>query len=161
MVTAVRRRRAWDTLGRRGRASDVPWRYRRLLTCNLDRLSLAQRARLEQILAADTELAVVWGIKEHVRQLLATRTTAAFQSAWDKLANAVKATKMAEAKSLFRTLKSWRRELLTFCRTRVTNARTEAANLGAKTVKRIARGFRNHANYRARILILVPAKVAA
>lgn len=63
--------------------------------------------------------------------------------------------------ALFKTLTAWRRELLTFCRTRVTNARTEAANLTAKTFKRIGRGYRNHDNYRCRIIGYAPTPIAA
>ena len=41
------------------------------------------------------------------------------------------------------------------------NARTEAANLNAKNIKRAGRGYRNHANYRARILLTATARRAA
>ena len=49
-----------------------------------------------------------------------------------------------------RTLKAWKTEIRTFCLTRVTNARTEAAKLNAKNIERAGRG---HGNYRARILL--------
>ncbi|SOC57765.1 Transposase [Ornithinimicrobium cerasi] len=132
MLTKVRRRRVWELHERRGRATDTPWKHRKLLTCAGDKLSVRQRTKLQEILAEDIELAVAWGIKEHVRQLLAARDTPSFQRAWAKLERAVKATRLAEPAGLFRTLRAWRRELLTFCRTRVTNARTEAANLTAR-----------------------------
>ena len=67
MVTKVRRRRVWEVHERRGRASDTPWKYRKLLTCAGDRLTVRQRIKLQDILAEDVELAVAWGIKEHVR----------------------------------------------------------------------------------------------
>ena len=75
MVTQVRRRWSWDLHARRGRIVDPAWRYRTLLTCKEANLSVAQRARLDQILAADIELAVVWAAKEIVIQLLATRSS--------------------------------------------------------------------------------------
>ena len=109
----------------------------------------------------EVELAVAWGIKEHVRQFLAARDTASFQRRWARLESAVRATRLAEPAALFRTLRAWRRELLTFCRTRVTNARTEAANLTAKTIKRVGRGYRNHDNYRCRIIGYAPRPIAA
>jgi transposase len=161
MVTKVRRRRVWELHERRGRATDTPWKYRKLLTCAGDKLSVRQRAKLQQILAEDVELAVAWGIKEHVRQLLAARDTATFQRAWARLESAVRATRLAEPVALFRTLRAWRRELLTFCRTRLTNAKTEAANLTAKTIKRVGRGYRNHDNYRCRIIGYAPRQIAA
>ncbi|GAA0202644.1 hypothetical protein GCM10009526_26600 [Glutamicibacter creatinolyticus] len=88
-----------------------------------------------------------------MRQLLKTRDIHDFQSRWAVLEKSVRATKMVEAKSLFRTLTAWRRELLVFIRTRLTNARSEAANLTAKNLKRIGRGYRNHDHYRLRILL--------
>lgn len=161
MVTKVRRRRVWETEQRRGRKVDTAWTYRKLLTCAHDRLTVRQRARLTTILEADLELAVAWGIKEHLRQLLAARDTASFQREWARLEHAVTASALPEPKSLFKTLSAWRRELLTFCRTRLTNARTEAANLTAKTFKRIGRGYRNHDNYRCRIIGYAPRPIAA
>jgi transposase len=161
MVTKVRRRRVWELHARRGRIVDTPWKYRKLLTCAGDRLSVRQRTRLTEILEQDIELSVAWGIKEHVRQLLAARDTPTFQREWARLERAVKATRLPEPVALFKTLTAWRRELLTFCRTRVTNARTEAANLTAKTFKRIGRGYRNHDNYRCRIIGYAPTPIAA
>ncbi len=161
MVTAVRRRRSWDLHGRRGRIVDPAWKYRKLLTVKGANLSVAQRARLDQLLAADPELAVVWAIKEIVVQLLATRTVAAFDAEWARLQTAVRASTLPEPKALLRTLTGWKTEIRTFCLTRVTNARTEAANLNAKNIKRAGRGYRNHANYRARILLTATARRAA
>lgn len=51
----------------------------RKLTCAGDRLTVRQHSKLQEILRADIELAVPWGIKEHVRQLLAARDTPSFQ----------------------------------------------------------------------------------
>lgn len=161
MVTAVRRRRSWDLHGRRGHVVDAAWKYRKLLTVKGANLSVAQRARLDQLLAADPELAVVWAIKEIVGQLLATRTESAFDAEWARLQTAVRATTLPEPKALFRTLTAWKAEIRNFCLTRVTNARTEAANLNAKNIKRAGRGYRNHGNYRARILLTATARSAA
>lgn len=55
----------------------------------------------------------------------------------------VKATKMREAKSLFRCLCAWHRGPLHFARSRLTNARSEVAKLSAKYLKRIARVYQN------------------
>ena len=99
--------------------------------------------------------------KEHVRQVLTATDTPSFQRHWAGLERAVRATRLPEPAALFRTLRAWRRELLTFCRPRVTNARTEAANLTAKTIKRVGRGYRNHRNYRCRIIGYAPRPIAA
>ena len=161
MVTQVRRRRSWDLHARRGRIVDPAWRYRTLLTCKQAHLSAAQRSRLDAILAADVELAVVWAIKEITVQLLATCTRAGFDAEWDQLETAVRASDLPEPAALFKTLTAWKAEIRTFCLTRVTNARTEAANLNAKNIKRAGRGYTNHHNYRARILLAATVKNAA
>lgn len=51
---------------------DPAWKYRALLTAKHAHLSIAQHSRLDQILATDDELAVVWAIKEITVQILAT-----------------------------------------------------------------------------------------
>lgn len=102
MVTTVRRRRAWEATGHRGRKADAPWRYRQLLLATGDQLSIRQRARLKEVLDADPELAVAWGIKEHLRQFLAARTLDAFHREWAALTRAVKATKLEEPRRLFK-----------------------------------------------------------
>jgi hypothetical protein len=97
---------------------------------------VAQRTRLDQLLAADPELAVVWAVKELVAQLLTTRTAAQFTAEWNRLRAAVNASDLPEPAALLATLTRWKTEIRTFCLTRVTNAKTEAANLNAKNIKR-------------------------
>ena len=123
-------------------------------------MSSAQRGRMQVIIDSDLEFGVVWGVKEHVRQLLKTDHIDGFHRAWAELENAVKATRMREAKSLFLTLKMWRKELLTFCPTSVANARSEAANLSARNLKPTARGYRNPDQYRLWLLLYTAAQQA-
>jgi transposase len=112
-------------------------------------------------LATDDELAVVWAIKENTVQLLATCTSEDFDAEWDRLETAVRATDLPEPAALFKTLRAWKTEIRTGCLTRVTNARTEAANQNAKDIKRAGRGYVNHRNYRARILLAATVSNAA
>src|SRR5699024_5256494 len=81
----------------------------------------------------DIELAVARGVNEDVHPLMAAIDTPSFQRAWSELEKVVRAARESEPRTLFKTLASWRREFLTFCRKRARNARTEAANLTAKT----------------------------
>lgn len=117
--------------------------------------------RLAEVLDSDQQIALAWGVEEHVRQLLATRHVDDFHREWAHLEPAVRVSKLPEAQRLLRTLNPWRRELLTFCRTRITNARTEAANLNAKTFKPTGRENRNHNNHRTRIIAHAPTPMAA
>ena len=58
-----------------------------------------------------------------------------------------------ELRRLAHTLDRWHTEIATSVKTRTYNGRTEAANAKIKDAKRSARGFRNLANYRPRILL--------
>ena len=61
---------------------------------------------------------------------------------------------MPEVARLGRTLTAWRVEFLAhFDHPTVSNGPTESLNLKIKNTKRIARGFRNFANYRVRLLL--------
>ena len=100
-------------------------------------------------------------VKEITVQLLATRTGSGFDDQWQRLETAARATDLPEPAALPKTLKACKTEIRAFCLTRVTNARTEAANLNAKNIKRAGRGYINHRNYRARILPAATAKTAA
>ena len=62
---------------------------------------------------------------------------------------------------LWHTIQAWWLAIEVLIRTRVTNARTEAANTGIKQIKRTGRGYRNPAHYQARILLTSAARRAA
>ena len=51
-----------------------------------------------------------------------------------------------------RTLRRWRRQILAWHTTGVSNGPTEGLNVLIKKIKRIAAGFRNFAHYRLRLL---------
>ncbi|MFK5647753.1 transposase [Ornithinimicrobium sp. LYQ121] len=130
MVTKMRRRRVWELHERCGLAVDTHWNDRKLLTCAGDRLSVRQRERLQQILAEDIELAVAWGIiKEHVRQVLAARTCPRSSATGPGSRAPCGQPAWPNRSRCSGRCVAWRRELLTCCRTRVTNARTKRTAL--------------------------------
>jgi transposase len=57
-----------------------------------------------------------------------------------------------EIQTFRRTLVKWRREVLAYFHTRLTNGPTEGFNNKAKLVKRRAYGYRSFSNYRLRLL---------
>jgi transposase len=71
------------------------------------------------------------------------------------------AADMEETWRLWTTIEAWWPAIEVLIRTRVTNARTEAANTGIKQIKRTGRGYRNPAHYQARILLTSAARRAA
>jgi transposase len=58
-----------------------------------------------------------------------------------------------EVRSLGRTLKRWRDQIIAWHKLHITNGPTESMNNLAKRVKRVAFGFRSFKNYRIRALL--------
>ncbi len=156
MVTQVRQRVAREQLGHRGRKDNAAWAHRLLLLRAGDRLSPAALDRLFKVFAHDDptdELGAAWGVKERLRMLLATTDLDAADTARGMLGITVVSADMDECWKLWNTINAWWDEIETFIETRVTNARTEAANTAIKQIKRTGRGYRNHQHYQARILL--------
>jgi hypothetical protein len=121
-----------------------------------DRLSERSVHRLDRVFAHDDptgEIGAAWGVKERVRMLLACTDLDAADTARGQLGITVLAADMPETWRLWETINDWWDEIETFIETRVTNARTEAANTDIKHIKRTGRGYRNHHHYQRRILL--------
>ncbi|MGI8435010.1 MAG: ISL3 family transposase [Nocardioidaceae bacterium] len=156
MLTMVRQRVAREQHGRRGTTADAAWTHRLLMPRAGDRLSDRAWARLEQVFAADDptgELGAACGVKERLRLLLAATDLAAADTAHGPLGVAVLAADTPETWKLWHTSNAWWTEIETLIETRVTNAKTEAANTSMEQIKRTGRGYRNHHHYQARILL--------
>jgi transposase len=165
MLTAVRRRVSWDRHDRRGRKADPAWAHRLLLLRGYNTLSDAGKARLEKVLRTDDptdEIGAAWGIKEALRLVLMSPTVAiARQRKTELFDRCVAGATLPEADRLKKTIDGWWTEIETFIDTRATNARTEAANVTIKNIKRTGRGYRSHPNYRSRIMLYNAAQSAA
>lgn len=164
MVTTVRRRASWERHDRRGRGSDLAWANRLLLMCGYDSLSDRGRAKLKTVLAHDDptcEIGAAWGVKEQLRRILACTTVADAQRERAKFNSFLALAAMPETTRLKKTIDAWWPAIATFIRTRATNAKTEAANVTVKNIKRIDRGYRSHDNYRSRIMLYNAARMAA
>ncbi len=163
-VTAVRQRVIREAKGRRGRSEDPAWGNRRLLLRAGNTLSSRALARLKATLRADDptdEIGAAWGIKEQLRALLASGSLEEAHEQKMRLGVWVLAADMPETDRLWATIDSWWDAIEVLVVTGVTNARTDAANTGIKQIKRTGRGYRNPANYRARILLASAAQTAA
>jgi transposase len=164
MVTRVRQRLVQDREQRRGRKVDPAWAHRMLLLRGYDTLSERGRVRLQAVFDLDDptdELSAAWGVKEQLRRLLNTATVEEARHEQQVLGCYVLAADMDETWKLWHTITAWWGEIETLIATRITNARTEAANTGVKHIKRTGRGYRNSAHYQARILLRSAARRAA
>jgi transposase len=164
MVTRVRQRLVREREQRRGRKIDPAWANRTLLLRGYDTLSARARQRLDTVFALDDptqELSAAWGVKEQLRRLLQVDTVEQARTEKMILGCYVIAADMDETWRLWHTIQAWWPAIEVLIRTRVTNARTEAANTTIKHIKRTGRGYRNPAHYQARILLTNAARRAA
>jgi transposase len=164
VVTEVRQRVIREAKGRRGRSTDPAWTNRRLLLRAGNTLSPRALARLKATLRADDptdKIGAAWGVKEQLRALLASGSLAEADEHKMLLGLYVLTADMPETDRLWATIDAWWEAIEVLIVTGVTNARTEAANTGIKQIKRTGRGYRNAANYRARILLASAARTAA
>jgi transposase len=152
----VRRRVQNQTLGHRGRKRDPLYKIRKLLLKGAERLDGAgvDRMLLEMRLGdPDGDVTGAWCAKESVRDVYLTDNPADAELLLDKAIEGCRTDWVQEIRSLGRTLKRWRQEILNHHATGASNGPTEGLNLLAKKVKRAGHGFRTFPNYRLRILL--------
>ena len=156
-VDDVRRRVQRDTTGHRGRTGDPLYGLRRVLRRRHDRLTPNAWRRLEAGLAAGDphgEVALAWDTAQKVMTLYQLQDPAQQAHRALSLISALRPCPIPELARLGRTLHAWREELLAaFAHPGVSNGPTENLNLKIKNTKRVARGYRNFANYRLRLLL--------
>jgi transposase len=152
-----RRRVQNETMGHRGHKSDPLYRCRRLLTKADERIDEKGKEKLLGLLRAGDprgEVTTTWHAKEAVRELY-THTDAEHALEWlERLCDdMVDTDNPIEVRSLGRTLKRWRHQIVAWHTAHVTNGPTEAVNNLIKRVKRAAFGFTSFRNYRIRSLL--------
>jgi transposase len=156
-VDEVRRRVQHETLGHRGRKGDPLYRIRKLAVMAAERLDSRGWQRLAAGLRAgdpDGQVTAAWQLKELVRGLFRARDIDDARDVFDLIDAWAAVITAPECRRLVRTLHRWHNEILAFHTTGgITNARTEATNLGIKAIKRVGRGFRSFRNYRLRLLL--------
>jgi len=156
-VDDVRRRVQQETTGHRGRTGDPLYGLRRVLRRRHDRLSPHAWRRLETGLAAGDptgEVALAWDTAQKIMGVYQLDDAAEQIERTQSLIPALRSCPIPELARLGRTLHAWRDELLAaFTHPDVSNGPTENLNLKIKNTKRVARGYRNFANYRLRLLL--------
>jgi transposase len=125
---------------------------RRWLLRNGKDLHPIQRFSLNRWLDGFPELQEVYHAKEALHGFYRIRGQRRAEYAFTALTDRFALSTLPEIQTLRRTLLKWRREILAYFATRLTNGRTEGFNNKAKLVKRRAYGYRSFRNYRLRLL---------
>ena len=153
----VRRRVQQEQTGHRGHKHDPLYRARRVLRRRADRLTDANRQKMEAALTAadpDGEIWAAWILAQHVMAIYAAPTPETGRARAEQAIRAALDCPVQEVARLGRTLHAWHDELLAYFTTGgASNGPVEALNLLIEKTRRDAHGFRNIANYRLRLLL--------
>jgi transposase len=155
-LDTVRRRVQNETLGHRGRQHDPLYRIRKIMLAGAERVDERGHERMLlglRIGDPHDEVLGAWLAKESVRDLYLTDEAATAATLLDKTITGCAADDVDEIRSLGKTLRSWRTEILAHHNTGASNGPTEGLNLCVKRVKRAGHGFRSFNHYRLRVLL--------
>jgi transposase len=156
MLDEVRRRVQQDTLGHRGRKGDPLYGIRRTLQTGAEYLTEKQVARLENKLESgdpNHEVTIAWHCYQKLRAVYHA-TAERGRALVGEILDGFPSCPIPEVARLGRSLRIWKAAILAYFDTKgASNGPTEAVNGVIETTRRIARGFRNFANYRIRNLL--------
>ncbi|MBU6376612.1 MAG: ISL3 family transposase [Bdellovibrionales bacterium] len=125
---------------------------RRLLLKNRNKLKYYERNALDLWLVEHPKLKEIYWFKEALHRLYRTRGSRKAEEAFMRLTDSMALSQLKEIKKLRKTLMKWRKEILNYFITRLTNGKTEGYNRLAKLYQYRAFAFRNFFNYRLRLL---------
>jgi transposase len=153
----TRRRVQQEQLGHRGRKHDPLYRIRNPLRAGAERLSARQIQRIEAGLQAGDptfEVTVAWRCYQQLRSAFGASSLVEGRAIAVKVLDSFPTCPIPEIARLGRTLNAWKQQFLAYFTTqRANNGGTEAINGIIELHRRIARGFRNPANYRLRMIL--------
>ena len=153
----TRRRVQQEQLGHRGRKHDPLYRIRNPLRAGTENLSTRQIERLEAGLQAGDptfEVTVAWRCYQQLRSAFNNPSPIEGRRIATRVLDSFPSCPIPEIARLGRTLNAWRQQFLAYFTTnRASNGGTEAINGIIELHRRIARGFRNPANYRLRMIL--------
>ena len=158
VVDDVRRRVQQDTLGHRGRRGDPLYGIQNILRCARERLTAKQNYRLYAAFAARDEhvqVEIAWQCASQLRDAYHVADLTEGRKIAERVLQSFPTCPIPEIRRLGKTLKRWKDAFLAYWTTgRSNNGGTEAVNGLIELHRRVARGFRNPANHRLRMLLI-------
>lgn len=125
---------------------------RRLLLRNRHKLKYYERNALDLWLEQYPKLKEIYRFKEALHKFYRTRGLQKAQKVFIRLMDQLALSDLKEMKTLRKTLMKWRKEILNYFVTGLTNGKTEGYNRLAKLYQYRAFGYRSFFNYRLRLL---------
>lgn len=125
---------------------------KKLILKNRHKLDYFQRSDLDRYLEKHPHLNELYRWKEKLHLLFRTKGIDKAARSLHQLIETMEKSNLEEIKRLSRTLKKWRKEILFYFQTRLTNAFTESMNNIGKLVQKRGYGYKSFKNYRLRLL---------
>jgi len=123
-----------------------------LLLKNKERLRPEERKALKRFCKENPVVNEVHNYKQRINGFYRIKGFKQASRILTKLTDDMALSNIKEIKTLRSTFMKWRKEILEYFKTGLTNARTEGFNRKAKLIQRMACGYRSHRNYRLRAL---------
>lgn len=125
---------------------------RSLWLYNLENLSEQKRAEFEQLKDAELKTARAWAIREQFRWFWECRTAEEAEEFFANWCAWASRCRLRPVQRVAQMIKRRLENILSWFRHRISNSVAEGFNSVIQSLKSAARGFRNFANYRTRIL---------
>lgn len=125
---------------------------RQLWLYGLEKLDPQRRARLQELLAAELDTGVAWALKEELRKLWRFSRPSAARGFLDRWFEKVHATDLTPLKRVADMILSHIKGVIAWFWHPISNGPSEGFNSAIQAIKSLARGFRNHDNFRTVVL---------
>lgn len=133
---------------------------KKLLEKNREDLNEHERKMLGKIFDRYPPVAEFWRMKEIMRSIYRIKSPSEARRRFESLLDGLEFDHRPRWQKLYRTLTSWKEDILNYFIYKETNAYTEGVHTRIKLLKRISYGFRNRTNYIAKMTIaFLPATV--
>ena len=149
-VIALAHRALLEVRGGRRLPGNTAW----LLHRNVEWLRPEDGERLTRVLEQDASLRRAWLLKEGLRGVFRTRTSARAEASLQTWLKDAETSGLKPFERTARTLTKWQQEVLNYWRYPLTNAMVEGKHNRVKVLKRRAYGYRNDRTFSLRILNL-------
>ena len=125
---------------------------RHLLLKNRSRLKAYQKRAVTRFCKENPDVNEVYRFKERITNFYKIKGFNQASRILIKITDDMAHSKIREIQTLRRTLMKWRKEILRYFKTSLTNARIEGINRKCKLIQRSAYGLQSFENYRLRAL---------
>ena len=125
---------------------------RKLLLRNQDDLESHEKKAVRLWLSQNPEVREVYDYKEGMRRIYRMKSPSKACIVFNRLLEKMKSSQIERVKLLRKTLISWRKEILAYHLTHLSNGRTEGFNRKAKLYQRAGYGVRSFENYKWKLI---------